>query len=127
MTTVIQNPYANYADKVLAALEIALDRKEMDDTDVVAALIQFGDFDDLDALKAKVEELSQTYPSLKEVLFLEKQETSESFDDIVQKYITYLIQNGRASEVNSVSAEIKTLPKTIAALTEKYPELNQLI
>jgi hypothetical protein len=127
MNSQIKDPYLNYTDKVLFALEVALDRKEMDEATVTSLLIEFGNYPNLTDLQERVESLIATYPALKEVLFKEKEEKSENFDDIVQKYITYLIQNGRASEVPVVYSTAKTLGRSIDAFKKQFPDINNVL
>lgn len=118
--------YAKYAEKVLYALEIGLDKGEIDPVDVTALLIEFEQHSDLDSLKIKVDQLVAMYPALSEVIYQEKVETAENFDEMVQKYITYLIQNGRASEVTAVTTQANTIDKSIEKLKALFPEVNNL-
>lgn len=125
-TTTFDQTYISYADKVLHALEIALDKGEMNEIDVTALLIEFDNYKNLPELKARVDELIKIYPSLNEIIYQEKVETSENFDDVVQKYITYLIQNGRATEVNDVTTKVKLTNRSIDELVKLFPEISTL-
>lgn len=127
MNSNIKDPYLNYTDKVLFALEIALDKTEMDEVDATAVLIELGNYPELSALKKRVQELAEIYPSLKEVLLKETEEKAEDFDDIVQRYITYLIQNGQASKVVEVSTKAKTVGRSIQDLTQAFPDITNVL
>lgn len=125
--TKIKNPDINYLDKVLRALEMALDRREISDTDAVALMIEFSSCLSTAQLKQKIADLQELYPILKETEFLEQEEASEDFDATVQNLISYLIKNGRASEVASVTAATKLMNRSFEKLYEAYPELQNLI
>lgn len=125
-TATFDQTYIGYADKVLHALEIALDKGEMNEVDVTALLIEFDNYKNLPELKARVDELIKIYPSLNEIIYQEKVEVSENFDDVVQKYITYLIQNGRAAEVSEVTTKAKTANRSLDELSKLFPEISNL-
>ncbi len=117
-----------YLAKVLHAIEIGLDRKEITTIDASAILIIANKYkDDFAELKKSIEAITSQFPALKEVAQFEKEETTENFEDIVQKYITFLIQNGRATEVATFSEASKKLNNSTQDLFAQYPEITNLI
>ena len=122
----VQEKYLSYADKVLSTLETALDNPAIDESDIVALMIEFGEYKDLESLKNRVSELSDLYPFLSIVKELEVEESVESFEEVVQQYISFLIQNGRANEVTKLNTYLQNSNKSITDLKQEFPEINQL-
>jgi hypothetical protein len=123
----LADPYLNYSEKVLHALELAADDSSIDESDIVALMVEFSLYKDLSQLKERVEVLTALYPFLSMISEFENEESAESLEEVVQKYVSYLIQNGRANEVSALSEFVKNKDNSLAELTAKFPEIIKIM
>ncbi len=102
--------FAEYAQKIFAAVKDALDRNELGYAQTLAIFTQLSTMDSKEGLQAKIIELSEKYPALKQIEFKEEVATEEALDELVQKYVSHLIKEGQTkeAEVFAKSAEDKT-------------------
>jgi hypothetical protein len=113
--------FYNYAAKIYRALDEGLKRDQFEDpVDVIAIMFKLSTALKKEELAKIIAELQESYPALKEVTYSEKVETAENYDDKIERYVVFLIKNGRAKE----ALEFPTIAKSPNFDIEQYPEFK---
>lgn len=117
--------FAEYTRKILQTLSEEMDRGKIDYIQMLAITTQLSNITTEEDLRAKLSELTTKYPELAEVDFKEKKQSSESIDELVQKYVSHLIKNGDPLKAGEFAQFAEQEGTTLDQIKEKYPDFNE--
>jgi hypothetical protein len=87
-----ETKFSDYVQTVLHVLNSAISQNLITPVQFTAVLLQLAELQNTQDLNAKVEELSEKYPALKEILYMELAKTKADLDNQTQLLVSSLIK-----------------------------------
>lgn len=113
-----------YIIHVMDVIREALEKSTINDLDALAVMIHIAEFDTKEELEEKVEALLIEYPFLKEVAITERIVEKEKIDELLQRFVSMLIKDGKTDEAVAIGKLAHKQGITLDAIKSSYPDFK---
>lgn len=123
---IAENQLSEYIKTILEVLNSAVSTDQLSPVQLTAILIQIVDLETESQLEAKLAQLSEKYPILKDISFNQNVKAKSRLDNQVQLVISNLIKAGKAVQANEMNLELAKLsnsPEQVQEILNKYSKI----